>query len=121
MQKIAIIDDDIDIVQAATMLLQTKKYQVVSASNVDDGFNLIKNENPDLIILDVMMNEPDDGFYMAMKLRKSGLKTPIIMLTSISRALGLDFGQNENLPVDEFLEKPVPTGVLLECISKYLN
>jgi DNA-binding response OmpR family regulator len=121
MPKIAVIDDDPDIVQATTMLLQAKKYEVVSSGNIDDGLILVKNEKPDLIILDVMLQEPDDGFYMAIKLRKIGINTPIIMLTSVSKALGFDFGEGENLPVDEFLEKPVPPSVLLEKVVQHLQ
>lgn len=121
MQKIAIIDDDIDIVQATTMLLEAKGYNVVSASNVTDGFKLVDGEKPELIILDVMMDEPDDGFYMALKLRKKGINTPIIMLTSVSKALGLEFGNSETLPINEFLEKPVSPNVLLQKVSEQIN
>ena len=121
MPKIAVIDDDSDIVQATTMLLEAKNYQVVSAGNVTDGFALIDNEKPDLIILDVMMDEPDDGFYMALKLRKNGVKTPIIMLTSVSKALGLEFGNVDTLPVNEFLEKPVSPAILMGKIAEQLK
>lgn len=121
MPKIAVIDDDSDIVQATTMLLEAKNYQVVSAGNVTDGFALIDNEKPDLVILDVMMDEPDDGFYMALKLRKNGVKTPIIMLTSVSKALGLEFGNVDTLPVNEFLEKPVSPAILMAKISEQLK
>jgi len=121
MPKIAVIDDDSDIVQATTMLLEAKNYQVVSAGNVTDGFALIDNEKPDLVILDVMMDEPDDGFYMALKLRKNGVKTPIIMLTSVSKALGLEFGNVDTLPVNEFLEKPVSPAILIAKISEQLK
>ena len=121
MPKIAVIDDDSDIVQATTMLLEAKNYQVVTAGNITDGFVLIENEKPDLIILDVMMDEPDDGFYMALKLRKNGVKTPIIMLTSVSKALGLEFGNADTLPVNEFLEKPVSPAILMGKISEQLK
>ena len=60
MALIAVIDDDPDIVETTTMVLKSKGYDVVSASNPDDGYDVIKNESPDLIILDVIMVEPDD-------------------------------------------------------------
>ena len=121
MPKIALIDDDPDIIEAITMLLDANNYQTVSAGNVRDGFALIKNENPDLVILDVMMEEPDDGFFLAIKLRKKGFDKPIFMLTSVSKALGLDFAPGETLPVDEFIEKPVAPADLLEKIQKYIS
>ncbi|MFC2131052.1 response regulator transcription factor [Bacteroidota bacterium] len=121
MFKIAIIDDDPDIVEATTLLLESKGYQVIKAGNVEDAMSLIESEQPDLILLDVMMEEPDDGFYMANKIRKIGLKTPIIMLTSVSKAIGYDYGASESLPVNDFLEKPVLPSVLMEKIVFHLE
>lgn len=121
MAKIAIIDDDPDIVEATTMLLESRGYSVVSAGNVEDGMSLISNENPELIILDVMMDEPDDGFYLATKLRKIGVKTPIILLTSVSKAFGYDYGSGTTIPFDGFIEKPVPPSVLIEKVVKLLS
>ena len=121
MYKIAVIDDDHDIVEATTILLESKGYSVITAGNVKTGYDLVKNGNPDLIILDVMMEEPDDGFYLSMKLRKDGFKMPIIMFTSVSKALGMDFGPSETLPVDDFIEKPVAPSVLIQKIVELLN
>ena len=121
MYKIAVIDDDHDIVEATTILLESKGYSVITAGNVKTGYDLVKNGNPDLIILDVMMEEPDDGFYLAMKLRKDGFKMPIIMFTSVSKALGMDFGPSETLPVDDFIEKPVAPSILIQKIVELIN
>ena len=121
MPKIAIIDDDPDIIEAITLLLRVNKYEVLSATNIRDGFELIKTERPDLVILDVMMDEPDDGFFLAIKLRKQEYSMPIFMLSSVSKALGLEFGTGDSLPVDEFLEKPISPKVLLNKINSYLN
>lgn len=74
MAKIAIIDDDPDILDASSLVLQSKGYDVITATNPDDGYRIIMEQNPDLIILDVMMNEPDDGFFLAQKLRREKLK-----------------------------------------------
>jgi DNA-binding response OmpR family regulator len=121
MYKIAVIDDDHDIVEATTILLQSKGYDVISAGNAKAGYELVKNENPNLIVLDVMMEEPDDGFFLAMKLRKDGFKMPIIMFTSVSKALGMNFAPSQTLPVDDFIEKPVAPSVLLTKIVEQLN
>jgi len=121
MQKIAIIDDDQDIIEATTMLLESKGYEIINASNVIDGFKLIEREKPDLIILDVMMDEPDDGFFLALKLRKNEIHTPIIMFTSVSKAMGMEFGPSDTLPVNEFLEKPIASDILLSKIDNLLK
>ena len=121
MAKIAVIDDDPDIVDATRILLESRGYEVVSAGTVDESLELVDTENPDLIILDVMLDEPDDGFYLANKFRKKGFQKPIIMLTSVSRVLGYDFGKNEMVPIDDFVEKPVPPAELLDKVEHYLT
>lgn len=121
MKKIAIIDDDPDIVESVSLLLKSKNFQVVSASSIEEGQILIEQETPDLILLDVMMQEPDDGFYLANKIRKQGITTPIFLLTSVSKASALEFAIEENLPVNEFLEKPIFSSKLEELITKYLG
>jgi len=88
MALIAVIDDDHDILDASSLVLTAKGYEVVTADNPDDGYKIVKEKKPDLIILDVMMNEPDDGFFLAQKFRREKLEIPIIMYTSVSKALG---------------------------------
>ncbi|MGQ9643266.1 MAG: response regulator transcription factor [Ignavibacterium sp.] len=120
MAKIAIIDDDPDILDASTLILQSKGYDIITATNPDDGYKIIKEQNPDLIILDVMMNEPDDGFFLAQKLRREKIETPIIMYTSVSKTLGLEFAAGEMIPVDEFVEKPISPETLIDKVEKLL-
>lgn len=120
MAKIAIIDDDPDILDASSLILQSKGYEVITAANPDDGYKIIKEQKPDLIILDVMMNEPDDGFFLAQKLRREKLETPIIMYTSVSKTLGLEFAAGEMIPVDEFVEKPISPETLIDKVEKLL-
>ncbi|GMU96641.1 response regulator transcription factor [Ignavibacterium album] len=120
MAKIAIIDDDPDILDASSLVLQSKGYDVITATNPDDGYKIIKEQNPDLIILDVMMNEPDDGFFLAQKLRREKIEIPIIMYTSVSKALGLEFAAGEMIPVDDFVEKPISPETLIDKVEKLL-
>lgn len=121
MALIAVIDDDADILDASTLVLEASGHEVITATNPDDGFEIVKKRVPDLIILDVMMNEPDDGFVLAQKFRKEKIKTPIIMYTSISKAIGLDYGINELVPVDEFVEKPISPSELVSKVEKLLK
>lgn len=120
MHKIAIIDDDPDIVEANSILLEANGFSVVTAGAVDEAIALVSREHPDLIILDVMMQEPDDGFYLANKFRKMGVDAPIVMLTSVSKAIGFNFGASEMVPIEEFLEKPVPPSTLLDRVKFHL-
>ncbi len=121
MPKIVIIDDDPDILDASSLVLTSKGFEVYTATNPDDGYKAVKQKQPDLIILDVMMNEPDDGFFLAQKFRKEKIKTPILMYTSISKAIGMDFGIGEMVPVDEFVEKPISPDELISKVEKLLH
>ena len=121
MALIAIIDDDPDILDASSLVLKSKGYDVVTASNPKQAYTIVMEKKPDLIILDVMMDEPDDGFYLAQKFRKDGITTPILMYTSVSKAIGLDFGKNEMVPVDDFVEKPITPDELVQKVEKLLT
>jgi DNA-binding response OmpR family regulator len=121
MALIAIIDDDPDIIEASSLVLQSKGYEIVTANNPDDGMKIIEERKPQLIILDVMMDEPDDGFFMAQRLRKNKVTTPIIMYTSVSKTIGFEYGAGDMVPVDEFVEKPISPDQLIEKVDKLLN
>jgi DNA-binding response OmpR family regulator len=121
MSLIAVIDDDSDILETTELILTTNDYTVITASNPDDGYKLVMKNLPDLIILDVMMDEPDDGFFLAQKFRRKNLTTPILMYTSISKAVGMEFGKGEMVPVDEFVEKPISSAELLAKVKSLLK
>ena len=121
MAKIAIIDDDPDIIDASSLVLTSKGHEVITANNPDDGYKIVKENSPDLIILDVMMNEPDDGFFLAQKFRKNNITTPIIMYTSVSKSTGIDYGVSEMVPVNEYVEKPISPAQLIEKVEKLLH
>lgn len=121
MPLIAVIDDDPDIREASSLVLNSKGYEVITGTNPKEGYEIVKKQNPDLIILDVMMDEPDDGFFLAQKFRKEGIKTPIIMYTSISKTVGMDFGVSEMVPVDDFVEKPISPETLIQKVEKLLK
>lgn len=121
MPLIAVIDDDPDIREASLLVLNSKGYEVILAGNPKEGYDVVKDNNPDLIILDVMMDEPDDGFFLAQKFRREGIKTPIIMYTSISKTVGMDFGASEMVPVDDFVEKPISPETLINKVEKLLK
>ena len=93
-----------------------------SAFNTADGKKAMERDRPDLLILDVMMESPDDGIVMAQDLRRANVKTPILMLTSISKVTGLTYDRSADLvPVDAFQEKPVPPKRLLALVDELLK
>ena len=119
---ILIVDDDADFVKSVGIVLEKAGHRVISANNREDGIRLCQNKDVELLILDVMMTEPDDGIAMAQDLRKSGFKTPILMMSSISKVTGFSYGRDEAVtPVDDFVEKPVKPDVLLAKVSALLK
>jgi DNA-binding response OmpR family regulator len=122
LKKIVLVDDDPDIQESVKMVLENAGYEFRGAMNSENGMALIRQEKPDLVILDVMMEQPDDGFFMAQDLRAKGIKIPIIMLTSISSITGMKYTKdNEMVKVDEFIEKPIAPAQLLGKIRKLLE
>jgi CheY-like chemotaxis protein len=119
--KILIVDDDPDMVEAGRIVLEDKGYEVVSAANASQGMSVLEEAKPDLMILDVMMEEPDDGIRMARQVRRKGFTLPILMLTSVNVAMGLHIDKDEEMvPVDEFQEKPVDPETLIKKVERLL-
>jgi two-component system, OmpR family, alkaline phosphatase synthesis response regulator PhoP len=124
--KILTIDDDPSFVEAITTLLEAKDYQVVSADNGEDGFKVAKSENPDLILLDVMMTHKTEGFDIARNLKadKDTKDIPVVMITGIRREMNLPFGfepDEDWLPVKVLLEKPIKPEVLLKTVEENIR
>lgn len=117
--KILIIDDDPDYVRATKSVLE-RYYHVSCAYNGREGWQKLRQEKPDLIILDVMMEKKAEGFIFSRELRKERdfHDIPVIMLTGMRRQTGFFFAKEDPrhskfLPVDVFIEKPVnPTELL---------
>jgi DNA-binding response OmpR family regulator len=121
-KRIVLVDDDPDIQESVRMVLENAGYEFMGAMNAENGMMLIEEGNPDLVILDVMMEQPDDGFFMAQELRSKGVRIPIIMLTSISSVTGMKYTRdNEMIQVDEFVEKPIAPAYLLGKIRNLLE
>ena len=80
MAKILIIDDDNDFSEATKIILESRNYEVISADNTKDGLLLLENENPDLLILDNMMENKAAGIIISRQIRKNPKfqKLPII-------------------------------------------
>lgn len=116
-KKILIIDDDPDILESIKLILEAEGYEALTESGPDGGVKTALELSPDLIILDVMMQEPDDGFFVASRIKASKPDIPIVMCSSVSNALGYDYGKNSIVKVDEFIDKPVEPKKLLQTIE----
>jgi DNA-binding response OmpR family regulator len=122
MSRILVVDDDPDIVFALSLLLKREGYEVATAASRAEGRRVLEAFDPHLIVLDVMMEEADDGIAMAQELRREGRTVPILMLTSVGRVTGLSFDRDDDLvPVEAFVEKPVRPEDLLAKVRELLH
>ena len=113
--KILIIEDEEDIIRGLSDNLEMEGYEIISSTNGENGLKLIVNENPDLIILDLML--PDiDGIDLIRRLKKD---IPVIILTAkgqeIDKILGLEMG------ADDYITKPFSIRELLSRIKAVLR
>ncbi|MCL4467098.1 MAG: response regulator [Chloroflexi bacterium] len=120
--KIVVIDDDPDIVQAIQIVLEAQNYEVITASNGEDGLQRVKKDKPDVVVLDLLMPKKD-GFAVVRELREDRryAKLPILILTSVRedasrRRYELETGTE--LEVDDYVEKPIAP---VELISRVGN
>ncbi|NMB73611.1 MAG: response regulator [Myxococcales bacterium] len=117
--KILVIDDDADIRSACRIVLEKAGYAVREAPTAGDGRRQIEKERPDLIILDIMMEESDAGIQLARWLAEKHAGLPVIMLSSIADAAEQTF-DTSTLKVAELLNKPVAPQILLESVKRLL-
>ncbi len=124
--KVLIIDDDPEFVEAMSNLLDAKGYDVLSASNGKDGVSKAKEMIPDIILLDVMMTTKSEGFDTARELHEDAnlREVPVVMISGVRKEMNLPFGfepDEDWLPVKAFLEKPVKPDVLLKTIEENIR
>ena len=120
MTKIVVIDDDIAINELIKVNLELQGYEVFQAYNGTEGFALVKQEQPALVVLDVMMPEVD-GYTVAQRIRQCDeiSDTPIIMLTALSELNNKVTGFN--IGVDDYLTKPFETEELIVRVRALLK
>jgi CheY-like chemotaxis protein len=131
-KKLLMIDDDANLVNIFRLVCTAKGYEFHAAHSAAEGLKRIPEVEPDLIILDVIMEDFVAGFRVVSELRAGGpdspyaryAKVPIVMLTSVTTKTHLNFGERVGtamLPVDAFVEKPTKPADLLARIETILT
>ena len=123
--RILLIDDDIDFIESTKTVLEREPYDIIVAYNGDEGLQKAREENPDLILLDVIM-PVKDGFTAAEQLKKDPQlsKIPTLMLTSFSARRGetaIPVSRGFTLEVEDYIDKPISPEELLARVEKYLK
>lgn len=123
--KILLIDDDVDFVEATKTILESKPYEVIVAHEGDEGLRKAREENPDLVLLDIIM-PVKDGFSAAEQFKKDSKlsRIPVIMLTSYSArrgGSGIPVSAGLELEAEDYIEKPISPEALLNTVERYLK
>jgi len=132
--KILIVDDDPDIREAMSLVLENAGYEIVPAGSAEEGKEKVEAERPQVIILDVMMPEGTEGFHFVWWLRQHSdqtlAQTPILIVTAIHDKTRLrvypdqsdgTYQPGEFLPVQGFIDKPVSPENLLAQVRNILK
>lgn len=121
-KKILVVDDDRDILESISLILESKNYKVIAVESGEECLDMLDREKPDLIVLDIMMSTITEGLNVCFKIRSklSYHSIPIVIISSIEKHTGFSIDK-EYLHIDEFLEKPFQPSVLLETVKKLLS
>ena len=117
-KKILIVDDEPSIQDLLVFNLEKEGYKTITASDGEEGVSLALSQNPDLILLDVMLPKAD-GLTVCKRIRQTLSKTPIIMLSAkgeeIDKILGLEIG------ADDYMTKPFSVRELIARVKANLR
>ncbi len=125
---ILIVDDDYDFLELNRMILERAGFRVVTAAEPQQALAKMAKEKPDLVISDLMMTSLDSGFSFARTIKEdpnyAGI--PVIITTSVSSALGLDFRPRSDVDmaemhIDAYFDKPPDPTRLLSKITELLG
>jgi len=124
MARILVVDDDPDFVEITRIVLESNNYEVISASDGKQALSLMREDKPDLVLLDIMMSHPLDGLSVTQAMVNDDKlnKIPVIVVSSITDSEHASkFPDDEYLPIDDWLTKPIQPDTLLNKVKLYLQ
>jgi DNA-binding response OmpR family regulator len=117
-QRVLIVDDDYEIVEAVKFALEAKGYQVLVARDGNQGLAMAEREDPDLVILDMMMPKRS-GFLVLERLRRTRpVPLKVVMITANEGSRHKAYA--EMLGVDDYIRKPFAMDRLMESVDRLL-
>jgi len=114
------VDDDKDILESLKVVLEANNYVMVSANTAEAGFKKYQAEKPDLVIVDLMMEEVDAGTTLVTRLKAAGNKAPMFMLSSVGEQLGRTLDP-AMLGLTGVFQKPIDFKALLATLKTQLK
>jgi DNA-binding response OmpR family regulator len=114
MKRILVIEDDTAILRGLKDNLEYEHYEVLTATDGEQGYTVIREQKPDLVILDLMLPRMS-GFEICRKIRAAGVNVPILILTARGEEVDKVFGLN--IGADDYMTKPFSVRELLARIQ----
>ena len=114
------IDDDRDYRDAVRVILESNGYKMVEASTAEEGLRVYKDAGPDLIIVDLMMEEIDAGTSFVKELQAQGNRAPIYMLSSVGDNLSMSADYHA-LGLSGVFQKPIDSDTLISVLKSKLQ
>jgi CheY-like chemotaxis protein len=124
MPRILVIDDDPDFVFICRRILEAEGYQVLEANDGDRALGVMREEKPDLVLLDVMMSTTLEGVRVSRVLESDPelSDVPVVMISSIATSeYASAFPDDERIPIDAWISKPVQPAVLLKTVRRFVD
>ena len=119
-KTIMCIDDDEDVLMSLRLVLEQNGYAVVEAGTAEEGLAKFKVQKPDLIIVDLMMEEVDAGVNFVKEVRALGGALPIYMLSSVGDQLNLSTDY-ASLGLSGVFQKPINSKTLLKTLKSKIG
>jgi CheY-like chemotaxis protein len=124
-ERILLIDDDPLVHDAVRMILEPEGYVIDGCLTGPDGLEALRTARPDLLLLDIMLAAPTEGFHLLYEIRRTpGLREiPVIVLSAVGQRFGVDVAPEvggDFLPAQRFLEKPIDAATLREAVRHTL-
>lgn len=125
-QNILTVDDDVDFLMQMELILNAAGYDVTKASCRKDAEQILETTKPDAVIVDLMMDENDDGFVLCYKVKKLYPEVPTILVTGVASETGIEFDAATDeerawVKADILMSKPVRGEQLLSELAKLLK
>lgn len=114
------VDDDPDVLDSLRIILESNDYVMVSASSAEEGLKRYQAEHPDLIMVDLMMEEVDAGTALVVKLKALGNQAPVYMLSSVGEELSSSV-DHQTLGLAGVFQKPIKANTLLRTLQRRLK
>jgi two-component system alkaline phosphatase synthesis response regulator PhoP len=118
-KKVLVVDDEIHIVHVVAIKLRNNGYEVMTAANGDEAFELACDEKPDIIVTDFQMPVMT-GLELLEKIRQNEATKDIPAILLTARSFAIEDEQKQNLQISECLSKPFSPKELLRCIEDVL-